>query len=369
MTAAAVYAVVLGFVFVESGLLVGFLLPGDTHPVRRRPGVRPARVGGVARRCWPPAAFAAAVAGDSVGYALGLPARPRLARAAGRPSGRLDERHLHRADAFFARWGWWAVVVARWIPWVRTFTPIVAGTSRMPYLRFLSANVVGALCWAVGLTVLGSPRGRHSRPSGTSRTPWPRCSWSARWLRVSSVGCASGPHAGSSVAGVGRHTVPGTGTPEPDRGFWVRIAVAAVVVLLVGGYFLTRGGGDDQVGTATGPTSTPSATSSGSSSGSSSSPAPATTIVSPPHRHRPRPPDRRRWPSRCATRRTSRCGCRAARTLVSKLFKSGAKASYDQKVLTVVNGRPAGGAVRRQRQAAQAGAVGADRDVHGPADG
>ena len=46
-------------------------------------------------------------------------------------------------------------MVARWIPWVRTFTPILAGTSRMPYPRFLSANVVGALCWAVGLTVLG----------------------------------------------------------------------------------------------------------------------------------------------------------------------------------------------------------------------
>ena len=46
-------------------------------------------------------------------------------------------------------------MVARWIPWVRTFTPIVAGTSRMPYLRFVSANFAGALCWAVGLTVLG----------------------------------------------------------------------------------------------------------------------------------------------------------------------------------------------------------------------
>ncbi len=45
--------------------------------------------------------------------------------------------------------------MARWIPWVRTFTPVLAGTSRMPYRRFLSANVVGALFWAVGLTVLG----------------------------------------------------------------------------------------------------------------------------------------------------------------------------------------------------------------------
>ncbi len=140
---------------------------------------------------------------------------------------------------------------------------------------------------------------------------------------------------------MGRHTVPGTGTPEPDRGFWIRIAVAAVAVLLVGGYLLTRGGGDDQVGTATGPTSTPSATSSGSisGSGSSSSPAPATTIVSP----TPSPTKTARPPTLAFTVRypayiTVRVP--GGRTLVSKLFQSGAKASYDQKVLTVVNGRP-----------------------------
>ena len=136
---------------------------------------------------------------------------------------------------------------------------------------------------------------------------------------------------------MGRHTVPGTGTPEPDRGFWVRLAVAAVVVLLVGGYFLTRGGGDDQVGTANGPTSTPSATSSGS--GSSSGPAPATTTVSP----TPTPTKSARPPTLAFTVRypayiTVRVP--GGRTLVSKLFKTGAKASYDQKVLQVVNGRP-----------------------------
>ena len=138
---------------------------------------------------------------------------------------------------------------------------------------------------------------------------------------------------------MGRHTVPGTGTPEPDRGFWVRLAVAAVVVLLVGGYFLTRGGGDDQVGTANGPTSTSSATSSGTSSGSSSSPAPATTIASP----TPSPSKSARPPTLAFTVRypayiTVRVP--GGRTLVSKLFKAGAKASYDQKVLQVVNGRP-----------------------------
>jgi hypothetical protein len=131
--------------------------------------------------------------------------------------------------------------------------------------------------------------------------------------------------------------VPGTGTPEPDRGFWVRLAVAAVAVLLVGGYFLTRGGGDDQVDTATGPTSSPSA--SGPASGSSSASAPATTVLSPtasPTRTA-RPPTLAftvRYPAYITVR------VPGGRTLVSKLFKAGAKASYDQKVLQVVNGRP-----------------------------
>ena len=153
LTAAAVYAVVFGFVFVESGLLIGFLLPGDT--ILFGAGLVSARDGsGVSVVLLAVGAFVAAVAGDSVGYGFGA----RLGRGwlDGRVAqGRLDERHLVRAEEFYARWGWWAVVAARWIPWVRTFTPILAGTSRMPYGRFLSANVVGALTWAVGLTVLG----------------------------------------------------------------------------------------------------------------------------------------------------------------------------------------------------------------------
>jgi membrane-associated protein len=153
LTAAGVYAVVLGFVFVESGLLVGFVLPGDTilfgaGLVSGRPG------SGVSIALLAPGAFTAAVLGDSVGYAFGSRlGRSWLDRRVSQ--GRFDPRHLARAERFYDRWGWWAVVVARWIPWVRTVTPVLAGTGRMPYPRFLSANVVGALCWAVGLTVLG----------------------------------------------------------------------------------------------------------------------------------------------------------------------------------------------------------------------
>jgi membrane-associated protein len=153
LTATAVYAVVLGFVFMESGLLVGFFLPGDT--ILFGAGLVSAEPGsGVSLPLLAAGAFVAAVAGDSVGYAFGSRlGRGWVDRRVAR--GRLDERHLRRAEEFYLRWGWWAVVVARWIPWVRTFTPVVAGTSRMPYGRFVSANVVGALAWAVGLTVLG----------------------------------------------------------------------------------------------------------------------------------------------------------------------------------------------------------------------
>jgi len=153
LTAGAVYAVVFGFVFVESGLLVGFFLPGDT--ILFGAGLVSAEPGsGVDLTVLVVGAFIAAVAGDSLGYATGSRlGRVWLERRIKR--GRLDARHLQRAEEFYRRYGWWAVVAARWIPWVRTFTPILAGTSRMGYPRFLSANVVGALAWAVGLPVLG----------------------------------------------------------------------------------------------------------------------------------------------------------------------------------------------------------------------
>ena len=150
MTAGAVYAVLFTLVFVESGLLVGFFLPGDTvlftaGLLSARPGTElslPVLVAGV---------LVAAVAGDAVGYWCGRRlGRPWLVRRAGRAA-----RHVERAERFYDRYGWWAVVAARWIPWVRTFTPVVAGVGRMPYGRFASANVVGAVTWGAGLLVVG----------------------------------------------------------------------------------------------------------------------------------------------------------------------------------------------------------------------
>jgi membrane-associated protein len=149
-TAAGVYAVLFGLIFVESGLLVGFFLPGDTvlfaaGLLAARPGSPlslPVLMVGVA---------VAAVLGDAVGYWCGRRlGRPWVVRRAGRMA-----RHLPQAEEFFTRWGWPAVVIARFIPWLRTFTPIVAGTALMPYPKFLAANITGALAWGAGLVLVG----------------------------------------------------------------------------------------------------------------------------------------------------------------------------------------------------------------------
>ena len=153
LTTWATYLVVFGFVFVESGLLVGFLRPGDT--ILFAAGLLAASGStGLSLPVLLVGVLVAAVAGDSVGYAFGTRlGRPWLADRVSR--GRLDPRHLGRAERFYDRWGWSAVVAARWVPWVRTFTPILAGAARMPYGRFLSANAVGALGWGAGLLLLG----------------------------------------------------------------------------------------------------------------------------------------------------------------------------------------------------------------------
>lgn len=161
LSATAVYAVVFGFVFVESGLLVGFFLPGDT--VLFTAGLLAARPGsGLSLWLLTAGVFVAAVTGDGVGYASGARlGRPWLQRRA--DAGRLNPAHLARAEAFYARFGMLSVVGARWIPWLRTLTPVLAGASDMPYRRFLTANVAGALTWGAGLIMVGYVA--HSHPA------------------------------------------------------------------------------------------------------------------------------------------------------------------------------------------------------------
>jgi membrane-associated protein len=149
--AAAVYLVVIGFVFVECGLLVGFFLPGDTllfaGGLVAADAVRGVEVG------WLMAGvLVAAVAGETVGYLLGarmgLPVLRRGSRV-------ITPERVARAETFTDRYGVLAIISARWIPWVRTFAPLLAGATRMTWPRFVVGNVVGALCWAPALVLVG----------------------------------------------------------------------------------------------------------------------------------------------------------------------------------------------------------------------
>jgi len=142
----------MGVVFAETGLLIGFFLPGDS--LLFTAGILTA-AGVVHLPFWVMAVglFAAAATGDQVGFLLGRRWRPRLFN---QPDSRFFSRaHAERAHHFFARHGSKAVVLARFVPVVRSFIPAVAGAVRMPYRRFTAYNLGGALLWAVGILTAG----------------------------------------------------------------------------------------------------------------------------------------------------------------------------------------------------------------------
>jgi len=144
---------ILAIVFAESGLLFGFFLPGDS--LLFTAGLLIA--GGVYlhQPLWLMCLLVslAAVAGDQVGYGFGRRFGPSLFR---RPDARVfKQANLTRARDFFARYGARSIVLARFVPVVRTFTPIVAGASQMHYRTFLLYNVVGGTLWGCGITILG----------------------------------------------------------------------------------------------------------------------------------------------------------------------------------------------------------------------
>lgn len=141
-------------VFAESGLLLGFFLPGDT--LLFIAGFLTSEAGG---HHLPPlpvtslVVFVAAAAGDQVGYSFGRRVGPALFT---RPHSRLfDPAHVQRANEFFERRGPSALIIARFVPMVRTFVPIVAGVGSMEYRRFVVFNLIGACAWGIGVTTLG----------------------------------------------------------------------------------------------------------------------------------------------------------------------------------------------------------------------
>ena len=144
------YVIVGAIVFVETGILLGFFLPGDS--ILFSAGLVAAAHGNINIVILAIVIFLAAFFGDQVGFVIGrVYGRPYLEK---RQSKRIQSM-IARADRFYDQTGWWAVVAARFFPWIRTFVPPIAGASRMNYYKFLSANALGALLWGVGITLAG----------------------------------------------------------------------------------------------------------------------------------------------------------------------------------------------------------------------
>ncbi len=141
---------VFGIVFAETGLLVGFFLPGDsllfTAGFLASQGIF--SIGALVM-----GTVVAAIIGDSTGYWIGRHVGTSLYS---RPDSRLFKRaHLEKAQAFYRKHGPKTVILARFVPIVRTFGPVVAGISKMPYSTYLIYSVVGGFLWAGGLPVVG----------------------------------------------------------------------------------------------------------------------------------------------------------------------------------------------------------------------
>lgn len=143
---------IAGIIFAESGLLFGFFLPGDslifTAGFLVHADIIKFNIHLLALIL-----FVAAVAGDNVGYAFGKKFGRRLFRK--KESVLFHHENLERAENFYKEHGPVAIIIARFVPVVRTFAPIVAGISHMNYRTFFMFNIVGALLWAVGFTYLG----------------------------------------------------------------------------------------------------------------------------------------------------------------------------------------------------------------------
>lgn len=144
------YLLVGAIIFFETGILLGFFLPGDS--ILFSAGLVAAAHSEANILILLIIIFIAAFMGDQIGFVLGrLVGRPYLDRHS---SPRIT-RMIQRSERFYEHTGWWAVVAARFFPWLRTFVPPIAGISQMNYYKFLSANALGALLWGAGITLAG----------------------------------------------------------------------------------------------------------------------------------------------------------------------------------------------------------------------
>ena len=144
------YLGVFTIVFLESGLLIGFFFPGDsllfTAGFLASQGYLDIKI--LIAGC-----FVAAIAGDSIGYLIGANLGPKIFTK--KSSIFFHKKHLERAQRFYDKHGGKTIILARFIPVIRAFAPVVAGAGKMDYKRFVFFNFFGAVLWAIGVTLAG----------------------------------------------------------------------------------------------------------------------------------------------------------------------------------------------------------------------
>ncbi|MGM1058793.1 DedA family protein [Saccharothrix sp. Mg75] len=148
----AVWLITLSFIFFECAFVFGLFLPGDSL-LFAAGVVLASHDGELSAWLLSLAALIVAVVGNQIGYYIGRHTGTRLlARRGGKV---LNRQNLDKARDFLDRRGFWAVVLARWIPWVRTLAPMIAGAARMDPRRFMLATTIGAIAWVPTLVLAG----------------------------------------------------------------------------------------------------------------------------------------------------------------------------------------------------------------------
>jgi membrane-associated protein len=151
------YVGLTAIIFAETGLLIGFFLPGDSLLVAA--GLL-AATHGLFNVWWLGLLLtAASIIGNTVGYAIGKAAGPRLFTR--EDSLLFNKKHLYRAHAFYEKHGGKTIIIARFMPIVRTFVPVVAGMAQMGYRRYTIFNVIGGFAWIWSMLLLGYFLGRY----------------------------------------------------------------------------------------------------------------------------------------------------------------------------------------------------------------
>ena len=156
------YIVIFGIIFAESGLLIGFFLPGDSM-LFTAGFLASQKITGTNQNylnLWIliGVTFAGAIIGDSVGYSFGHRIATRIFN---RPDSKLFKReNLEKAEKFYEKHGVKTIILARFLPIIRTFAPIVAGVGKMHYKTFLSFNIIGGALWSFIVSIAGFYLGR-----------------------------------------------------------------------------------------------------------------------------------------------------------------------------------------------------------------